>query len=160
MSADAVRLRDLVDADLDVLFDQMRDPEAVRMAAFTQEDPDDRVAFDRHMRKIRDTPNVLLRTVTCAGEVVGMASTFVVEDETEVTYWIDRRHWGRGIATRALALLLELQPVRPVFARAASDNHASLRVLAKAGFVTIGTDVAYANARGAEIEETILRLDD
>ena len=47
----------------------------------------------------------------------------------------------------------------PVFARAASDNVASLRVLRKAGFTPYGTDVGFANARRAEIEETLLRLD-
>ena len=39
-----VALRLIDDADLDALFDQMRDPESVRMAAFTAEDPDDRGA--------------------------------------------------------------------------------------------------------------------
>ena len=50
-------------------------------------------------------------------------------------------------------------PVRPLHARAASDNAASLRVLAKAGFVPVGREVSFAPARGAEIEETILRKD-
>src|SRR5690606_30170199 len=41
-----VALRPVEDPDLDPLFDQMRDPESVWMAAFTAEDPDDRDAFD------------------------------------------------------------------------------------------------------------------
>lgn len=64
-----------------------------------------------------------------------------------------------GVASRALALLLELVPVRPLIGRAASDNAGSLKVLRKAGFEVVGTDTGFANARGAEIEETILRLD-
>jgi RimJ/RimL family protein N-acetyltransferase len=80
-------------------------------------------------------------------------------DETEVSYWIDRSAWGRGIASGALELLLELVPARPLHARAASDNVASLRVLRKAGFEVIGTEISYANARKCEIEETILRLE-
>jgi RimJ/RimL family protein N-acetyltransferase len=79
-------------------------------------------------------------------------------DDTEITYWIDRSVWGQGIASQALALLLDLVPVRPLYARAASDNVGSLTVLRKAGFVPIGTEISYANARGTEIEETILRL--
>jgi hypothetical protein len=43
-----IALRPIEDADSDALFEQARDPESVRMAAFTHEDPDDRAAFDAH----------------------------------------------------------------------------------------------------------------
>ena len=154
-----VALRLIDDADLDALFDQMRDPESVRMAAFTAKDPDDRAAFDVHMAKVRTAPDAITRAVTLDGRLVGSIASFVVDGETEITYWIDRSVWGQGIASRALALLLDLVPVRPLYARAASDNVGSLTVLRKAGFVPIGTEISYANARGTEIEETILRLD-
>ena len=49
--------------------------------------------------------------------------------------------------------------VRPLYARAAKDNFASLRVLEKCGFTRIGEDKGFANARGEEIEEFMLRLD-
>jgi RimJ/RimL family protein N-acetyltransferase len=65
---------------------------------------------------------------------------------------------GRGIASRALALFLEQVPVRPLHARAASDNAGSLRVLQKAGFEIIGTEQSFAPARNTEIGETLLRL--
>ena len=122
-----VALRPVEDSDLDALFDQMRDPESVLMAAFTAEDPDDR--------------------------------GFVLEGQTEITYWIERAAWGKGIATRAVALLLDLVPTRPLHARAASDNAGSLRVLQKSGFKIIGTETSFAAARKGEIEETILCLD-
>jgi RimJ/RimL family protein N-acetyltransferase/predicted RNA-binding protein with RPS1 domain len=154
-----VALRPIEDADLDALFEQMRDPESVRMAAFTSADPGDRAAFDAHMAKVRALPEVVNRAITFDGRLVGSIAGFVIEGDTEVTYWIDRAYWGRGIAGRALALLLADEvTVRPVFARVASDNHGSLRVLRKAGFAVIGTEISYANARGTEIEETILRL--
>jgi RimJ/RimL family protein N-acetyltransferase len=153
-----IALRPVEDADLDMLFDQMRDPEAVRMAAFTAEDPDDRRAFDAHMAMVRSSPDTTLRAITCDGQLVGSIASFVSGDQTEVTYWIDRPAWGRGIASQALELLLKLVLFRPLHARAASDNIASLRVLQKAGFGIIGTDNSYAPGRGREIEETILRL--
>ncbi len=62
-----VALRPVEDADLDALFDQQRDPESVRMAAFTAADPDDRGAFDAHMAKIRAASDVTLRAVTLDG---------------------------------------------------------------------------------------------
>ena len=154
-----IALRPVEDADLDALFDQMRDPESVAMAAFTAEDPADRDAFDAHMARVRNSPGITHRAIICDGRLVGSIASFVSGDETEVTYWIGRAAWGRGIASRALELLLELVPARPLHARAASDNAASLRVLRKAGFRIIGTETSYANARKREIEETILRLD-
>jgi RimJ/RimL family protein N-acetyltransferase len=154
-----VELRAIEDADLDALFEQMRDPESVRMAAFTADDPDDRAAFDAHMARVRARPDVTNRAITCDGVLVGSIASFVVDGDTEVTYWIDRTAWGRGIAGRALALLLDLVPTRPLYARAASDNAGSLTVLRRSGFQVVGTEVSYAPARHAEIEETILRRD-
>ena len=154
-----VALRPVEDRDLDALFEQMRDPEAVRMAAFTPEDPSDRAAFDAHQARVRTAPGITHRAVTCDGQLVGSIASFPIEGRTEITYWIDRAAWGRGIATRAVALLLDLVPDRPLYARVASDNTGSLRVLHKSGFADIGTEISFARARNAEIEETILRLD-
>jgi RimJ/RimL family protein N-acetyltransferase len=155
-----VALRPVDDSDLDALFEQMRDPESVRMAAFTAENPDDRTAFDVHMAKVRASPEGTIRAVTVDGRLVGSVGSFVADGDTEVTYWIDRSFWGQGIAGRALALLLESVRVRPLFARAASDNVRSLKVLQSAGFVIIGTEMSFASGRNTEIEETILRLDE
>ncbi len=151
-------LRPVEDSDLDALFDQMRDAESVRMAAFTPQDPDDRHAFDAHMSRVRNSPDIVHRAVTRDGHLVGSIASFISDGDTEITYWIERSAWGQGIASRALALLLDTLAVRPVYARAASDNVGSLRVLQKAGFTVIGTEISYATARDAEIEETILRL--
>jgi len=153
-----IALRAIEDADLDALFLQMRDPESVRMAAFTHKDPNDREAFDTHMAKLRGSPEITLRAVTRDGHLVGSISSFVIEGDTEITYWIDRSAWGQGVASRALALFLDAMPVRPLHARTAGDNLGSLSVLRKAGFEAIGTEVSYAAGRDAEIEETILRL--
>jgi RimJ/RimL family protein N-acetyltransferase len=154
-----IALRPVADADLDALFEQMRDPESVWMAAFTSDDPDDRAAFDAHMARVRFSPGITHRAITCDGQLVGSVASFVVDGETEVTYWIDRAAWGRGIASRALDLLMDLVPARPLYARAASDNAGSLRVLQKCGFQVIGTENSFASGRDGEIEETILRRD-
>lgn len=154
-----VALRSVEEGDLDTLYELMRDPESVRMAAFVARDPDDREAFDRHMAKLRTSPDLIVRAVTGDGRFLGTIGRFFVESDAEITYWIDRAVWGQGIASRALALFLEMVEVRPLYARAASDNLGSLRVLEKAGFSVVGTEVAYAAARGGEIEETVLRLD-
>ncbi|MEU6854157.1 GNAT family N-acetyltransferase [Actinacidiphila alni] len=156
-----VILREIRDSDLPVFFAHGQDPESVRMAAFTHEDPADRAAFDAHWARIRALPDVLNRTVVAAAspdEILGHVAVYGPPDEREVTYWIGRSHWGRGAATAALRSLLLLAPERPLHARAASDNAASLRVLQKCGFVVTGTDRGYAAGRGEEIEETLLTL--
>jgi RimJ/RimL family protein N-acetyltransferase len=154
-----VALRSLEDSDLDALFAQMSDPESVWMAAFTARDPADRPAFDAHMQRIRAAPDITMLAVTLDGKLVGSIGSFVVDGETDITYWVDRAFWGQGIAGRAVAALLDLVTVRPLHARAASDNLGSLTVLRRAGFREIGTEISYANARGAEVEETVLRLE-
>jgi RimJ/RimL family protein N-acetyltransferase len=143
---------------MDGLFRAMSDPESVWMAAFTPDDPTDRKRFDAHMGKVMSAPDGTLRAITWKGDLVGSISSFVLDGQTEITYWIDRAVWGRGITTQALRLFLEVVRVRPLHARAASDNAGSLRVLEKAGFQVVGTERSYATARGAEIEETILSL--
>ena len=154
-----VALRPIEDDDLDRLFDMMRDPDSVWMAAFTAENPDDRAAFDAHRAKVSALPDVTERAVLSDGHLVGSIASFVIEGDTEITYWIDRSVWGQGIATQALQMFLDTVEVRPLHARAASDNLGSLGVLRKAGFAVTGTEISYASARHAEIEETILRLD-
>jgi RimJ/RimL family protein N-acetyltransferase len=91
--------------------------------------------------------------------VAGSVSTYEDAGRREVTYWIGKEYWGKGIATRALAAYLEqVVTMRPLYARAAKDNTASLRVLEKCGFSIIGEGKGFANARGAEIEEFMLSL--
>jgi RimJ/RimL family protein N-acetyltransferase len=152
-----VELRPVEAGDLDAIFEQMRDPESVRMAAFTPEDPNDRSAFDAHMAKVKSSSEVRLWIISDS-RIGGTIASYVSEGATEVTYWIGPSCWGQEIATRELSLLLEEISVRPIRARAASDNAGSLRVLQKAGFHVIGAEVSFAPGRAAEIEETILEL--
>ena len=151
-------LRPVEAGDFDAIFEYMRDPESVRMAAFTAEDPNDRSAFDAHMAKIMSSSENRVLAIIRDSRLVGTIGSYPSEGATEVTYWIDRTCWGQGIASQALSLLLEEIPVRPIRARAASDNAGSLRVLQKAGFRPIGTERGFARGRAAEIEETILEL--
>ena len=154
-----VSLRPLEDRDLDTIFQQGTDPESVRMAAFTAEDPTDRRAFDDRMSRVRADPSASNRVIEVDGAIAGTIASFRIDDRLEVTYWVDRAQWGKGIASAALRLLLAETAERPVYARAASDNLGSLRVLEKAGFRRVGVDRGFAAGRGKEIEETILRLD-
>jgi RimJ/RimL family protein N-acetyltransferase len=151
-------LRVVDDADLDVLFEHWTDAESNRMAAFTVANPHDRQAFADRWARLRSDPSVTARTIDVDGTVGGSISSWDNGGTREVTYWLGREHWGKGIATAALARFLELVPERPVFGRCAADNTGSLRVLEKNGFVVEAEERGFANARGSEIDELLLRL--
>ncbi|MEW2165306.1 GNAT family N-acetyltransferase [Streptomyces sp. NPDC007084] len=156
-----VRLREVEDGDLPVFFAHMNEPEGVRMAAFTAEDPSDRARFDAHWERVRQNPVGIVRTVVGDGhQVVGHAAVFGPPEEREVTYWIGRRYWGQGVATAALRELLRIAPERPLHARAVADNVASVRVLEKCGFTVSGRERDFANGRGEEVDELLLTLVD
>ena len=153
-----VTLREVLPGDLPAFFAHQLDPEAVRMAAFTAEDPSDQDAFMARWAKIMADESMVKRTVLHDGDVAGHIVRFERSGDPEITYWIDRALWGRGIATAALTQFLAEVRERPLYARAAKDNLASLRVLEKCGFVVSGTDRGFASARGEEIEEAIFEL--
>ncbi|MEU9355282.1 GNAT family N-acetyltransferase [Streptomyces griseoloalbus] len=153
-----VSLRPVHDSDLPVFCRQLNDPDALRMAAFTPEDPADRDRFGAHWAHIRTSADIVVRTVLGDGDVVGHASVYGEPGEREVTYWVDRAHWGKGIATAALRGLLAEVTERPLYARVAADNAGSLRVLRRCGFEVSARTTGYAPARGAEIEELVLTL--
>ena len=55
---------------------------------------------------------------------------------------------------------MQIELTRPIFGRVAFDNFGSQKVLEKCGFVKIGLDKGFANARQTEIEEFIYKLSD
>lgn len=156
---ESITLRPVEPADLDPFYAHQLDPEAIRLAAFVSADRKNRAAFDAHWGKILRAPENTNRTIVADGQVVGHIACFPMEGNLEVTYWLGREFWGRGIATEALHQLLRQVTVRPLFARTATDNLGSLRVLQKCGFTIVGQDRGYAHGRGADTEEYLLRLD-
>lgn len=154
-----VVLREVQAEDLPLFFEYQQDPEANYMAAFTAKDPTDQEAFMAHWtRNLSDATNTI-RTILIDGQVAGSVSSY---EETaghlEVTYWLGKSYWGNGAATAALRAFLALVTTRPIYARVAKDNRASLRVLEKCGFTIIDEDTGFANARGREIEEWLLQM--
>ena len=155
----SISLRETLEDDLPIFFRFQLDPEANRMAAFTAKDPANWEAFLAHWRKNLGGATSLHRTILCDGQVVGSIASWIDDGQPEVTYWIGREHWGKGVATRALSeFLANVNRARPMRARVAKDNHGSRRVLERCGFVVVGEDKGFANARGREIEELLLAL--
>ena len=153
-----VKLRRSEKSDLAFFFHFQLDQEAIYLAAFTPKDPADKEAYFEKFTKLLNDPTINMQTILAGETIVGSMAKFEREGNAEITYWIDRKFWGQRIATTALKSFLTIENTRPVFGRVAFDNFGSQKVLENCGFVRIGTDKGFANARQAEIEEFIYKL--
>jgi RimJ/RimL family protein N-acetyltransferase len=145
-------LRNVTDEDLPIFFEHQRDPEALRMAAFASRD---REAFITHWRTHVLRPENVNRTIVMDRVVVGNICSWEQDAKRLVGYWIGRGHWGQGIATRALAEFLVIEPTRPLHAWVAAHNLASMRVLEKCGFHILTHEVPHSPG---EIAEVLMQL--
>lgn len=153
-----INLRPTIPSDIAIFFQYQLDVEAGYLAAFMPKDYTNKTAYLEKWTRLMADPTITMRTIQLNDVVVGTVSKFVLFDEAEITYWIDKPIWGNGIASAALRLFLDIEQTRPIRGRVAFDNVGSQRVLEKCGFVKTGTDKGFANARQAEIEEFIYTL--
>lgn len=156
-----VKLRAIRDEDLDTLFEHQRDPQANAMAAFGAADPDDRRAFDQRWARIRGDGGIVIRAIEADGQVAGSILRWRDDalDAPEVSYWLGRAYWGRGIATLAVRQFIVLLPDRRLYGRAASTNPGSIRVLEKCGFKIVRRDRGVSATGGQLVDEVVLRLE-
>lgn len=145
----------MTEDDLPILFEHQRDPVANRMAEFPARD---REAFMAHWHRILSDEGVICRTVVVEEQVAGNVVCFERYGVREVGYWIAREYWGRGIATRALSELVGLVEPRPLYARVAKHNVASIRVLEKCGFRVSDEAIGSTAAPDDGVEEVLLEL--
>jgi RimJ/RimL family protein N-acetyltransferase len=155
----ALHLRDVQASDLPTFFEYQNDTGAAHMAAFTPEDPADKHVFDAHWERVLNSDSYITKTIVRDEQIVGYIASFEFMSERTVGYWIGREFWGQGLATQALALLLNIETIRPLYARIAHDNIGSRRVLEKSGFTLHGEDSGFAHARGEETQEFIFVLE-
>lgn len=135
MTSSVVTIRPVEDDDLPILYEHQADPVANAMAVVPAKD---RPAFDAHWVTIRANETGLARVVVADGTVVGMILSWLDGEKRMVGYWFGREFWGRGYATRGLALVVDEIADRPLFASIADTNIGSRRVLEHCGFVRVG----------------------
>ncbi len=152
-------LRTTILSDLEVFFFNQSDEEACYMAAFTAKDPKDYPAYIAKWSVHVNDVAMPMVTILLNGDIVGSVLSYEMEGEPQVSYWIEKKYWGQGIATEALKQFIPTLSKRPLYGRIASDNIASRRVLEKCGFTIAGYEQGFANARGQEIEEIVFKLD-
>jgi len=153
-----VVLSKLLDRDYPVLFNQQNDKEAQHQAAGGK-GHDNALAHRAHLEKVAKG-GALFRVILFEGHVAGYIASFERFGKREISYWIGREFWGKGIASKAVALWLEQMPVSTVglYARVAKDHPASARVLLKNGFTSFADDSYFSEIRNAEVEETLYKL--
>lgn len=115
--------------DLEEFFQFQLDREGIYLAAFTPKDPTDKIAYIAKYTKHLEDPTITTRTIMVDKQIVGSIAKFVIENDAEITYWIDLTFWGQGIASVALKEFLSIENTRPVFGRVAFDNFGSQKVL-------------------------------
>ena len=143
-------LREVVEADLPVFYEHQRDPEAAAMAAFPSRERD---VFMAHWARTLANDSALTWTVLSDGAVAGNIGCWEHDGRRFVGYWIGREFWGRGLATEALAELVQIVDARPLQAEVVNTNVASIRVLEKCGFIQVAAHVGDDG-----IEELVLEL--
>ena len=155
-----VTLRRTTEVDLPLLHSIELDPLSNELAGTK---PRDWPTFRARWAEILADPDGIVTKVTprvilADGIAVGAVNIAPDGEHDSLGYWIGREHWGRGIATRAVALLLSEFLRRPLFATAAGHNRPSIRVLEKNQFVILSRGPTPETARTAQRETVTLVL--
>lgn len=158
MQQTLIQLRKTQLSDLEILYQFQLDPEGIQLAAFTAAENAEKAVYIQKHARFLDDPTKNTQTILLGDTIAGSIAKFEMEGDAEITYWIDRQFWGKGIATTALQQFLTIEKARPLFGRVAFDNIGSQKVLEHCGFIRTGKDKGFANARQAEIEEFIYKL--
>ena len=147
-------------ADLPIFFAFEQDPVAIHMAAFTAEDPSDRAAFDAHWARNRANERNIMRTILVDGQVAGHLAHFEMFDQPQVSYWLRPGILGPGRRDRRPGGLPQGRHAAPAI-RPRGQGQPGTRsgCSRRTGSVIVDKDKGFANGRGAEVEEVILRLD-
>lgn len=159
-SPPSIRLRRTTANDLPQLF-QWECDEASNARAGTK--PRDWPTFLDRWQQILADPDgsatgVTPRVIEADGVLVGAINISPHEGADSIGYWIDRTHWGRGIASGAVGLMLAEFSRRPLFATAAGHNLASIRVLERNGFEIIDRCLTPETSRTIRRETVTLVL--
>ena len=90
-----------------------------------------------------DNTRDLILAIEVEGEAAGGIGLHILKDvyrcNGEIGYWLSQKHWGKGIMSEAVAAMVEYAftstRLLRVYACIFENNPASMRVLAKNGFI-------------------------
>jgi len=102
MSNTEIVLRSTLETDLDIFFNIQLEQEGIYMAAFTSADPSNKSAYMEKWKGLLVDPTINIRTILYNNEIAGSVSKYEIDGEAEITYWIGKKFWGKGIASESL----------------------------------------------------------
>jgi len=146
--------------DLDALHRIFIDPRAMRYwSRPTHTDVEETRAWLRSMIEATSERSADF-IVELDGRVIGKAGCYRMP---EVGYILHPDHWGRGLATEALAAVIDhvfaTHDVEALVADVDPRNEASLRLLARLGFEETGRAERTFEIAGEWVDSVYLRLD-
>jgi len=158
-----VTTRPLEHDDIAAVYALQHDPKGAAMAGvegeFVAED-----VFKENMKALigKGEEAAFIFAIMAAGEMAG----YIVclqgpSGKWQVSYWLDQRFWGRGIATAAFRQLLERLPAnilnQHLYAAVIDSNAASVRLLEKFGFTAFKQRDFLSAAHGEMKRQTLFR---
>lgn len=111
--------------------------------------------INRALSDTRDEDIWALDGTSAAGdEVKGLVSLRKLDrNQSEVSFWVAPIYWNTGLASEAVAALVEANPLQnqTMFASVFQDNPASARVLTHCGFQYLGDAETFCVARDTTV---------
>jgi RimJ/RimL family protein N-acetyltransferase len=159
-----VTLRPWRESDIPAVFEACQDPEIARWTAvpspYTEQHARDFVA---HGVPGRQDDVQFAMEDAASGELLGSIAIFQPQEGIgEVGYWVAAPARGRGVAVRAVRLVvgwaLEARDLRRIQIHTLPGNRASERVAEKAGFKREGVLRSYAVMKGRVTDITMFSL--
>ena len=154
----SLQLREVLPGDIALFYEHHLELRPLPLDADDADREASRARFMERWDQLLSEEGAFVQTITWDGVPVGYVARFTQKDRPAISYWLGRDYWGKGIATQAVRNFLGRVDERPLFARVAYDNLASIQVLRKTGFEIVGHDRCYSDLHGEEIDEIVLAL--
>ena len=154
----SLHLREVVPGDIALFYEHHLELRPLPRDATDADREASRARFMERWEQLLSAEGAFVQTIMWGGDPVGYVARFTQKDRPAISYWLGRDYWGKGIATQAVRNFLGLVDERPLFARVAYDNLASIQVLRKTGFEIVGHDRFFSDLHGEEIDEIVLAL--
>jgi RimJ/RimL family protein N-acetyltransferase len=158
------RLRPWHSSDLDALCKYADNAKIARYMTDRFPHPYTRDAGKKFIDFVTSPENLdRFRVIEANGKFVGGTGIHPQDDvfrkNAEIAYWLAESHWNKGLATQVVNEMttygFKTFDITRVFARVFGTNHASARVLEKAGY-TLENTIPNSIIKNNEIEDCLI----